>query len=69
MEIQEIRRIAGRYGINPAGMGKADLVRSIQRAEGVNDCFGSAASEECEEEGCLWRDDCFFESVAAEQAV
>ncbi|MGE5190371.1 MAG: SAP domain-containing protein [Gemmatimonadota bacterium] len=69
MDILEIRRIAGRLGINPAGMEKVDLVRAIQRAEGVADCFGCAASEECEEEGCLWREDCFFESVLEETAV
>jgi hypothetical protein len=69
MNILEIRRIAGQLGINPAGMEKADLVRAIQRAEGVNDCFGSAVSEECDEECCLWREECFFESVAREEAV
>lgn len=69
MDILEIRRIAGRHGINPAGMGKGDLVRAIQRAEGAADCFGAAPSEECDEECCRWREDCFFESVAEEEAV
>ena len=68
MDILEIRRIAGKLGINAAGMEKAELVRAIQRAEGVIDCFGSAADEECDEEGCLWREECFFESVAEEEA-
>ncbi len=69
MDILEIRRIARQYGINPAGMQKADVIRAIQRAEGVEDCFGSAAPEECDEENCLWREECFFESVAEEAAV
>ena len=69
MDILEIRRIAGKYGINPAGMEKGDLVRAVQRAEGIADCFGSAASEECDEECCLWREDCFLESIAEEEAV
>ena len=69
MDILEIRRIAGKYGINPAGMEKVDLIRAIQRAEGVSDCFGCADSEECDEEGCLWREECFFESFAEEEAV
>lgn len=69
MDILEIRRIAGQFGINTAGMEKVDLVRAIQRAEGVADCFGSAASEECDEESCLWREECFFESLAEEEAV
>lgn len=69
MEIQEIRRIAGQYGIDTRGMEKAELVRAIQRAEGVTDCFGSAGDAECEEESCLWREECFFESVAEQEAV
>ncbi len=67
MDILEIRRIAGQLGINPTGMEKADLVRAIQRAEGVTDCFGSAEPEECDEENCMWREDCFFESVTGEE--
>ncbi len=68
MEIAEIRRIAGQLGISPAGMTKADLVRAIQRAEGVPDCFGLAAPEECDEESCMWREECFFEAVVEERA-
>lgn len=62
MDIREIRRIAGQLGINPAGNGKADLIRAIQRAEGIVDCFGFAAVKECDETSCLWREDCLFES-------
>lgn len=69
MDILEIRRIAGQLGINAAGMEKGDLVRAVQRAEGLADCFGSAAAEECGEESCMWRDDCLFESVAEEESV
>jgi hypothetical protein len=67
MDIREIRRIARQMDIDPKGMGKADLIRAIQRAEGYADCFGSAAAEECDEESCLWREDCFFESVSEEK--
>ncbi len=69
MEIQEVRRIAGKYGINPAGMAKPDLVRAIQRAEGVSACFGCAEAEYCDEEGCLWREDCSFEALMRGEAV
>ncbi len=69
MELQELRRIAGKYGINPAGMAKPELVRAIQRAEGVSDCFGCAEAEYCDEEGCRWREDCAFEAVSAQAAV
>ena len=63
MDIREIRHIAGQLGIIPAGKGKTDLVRAIQRAEGIDDCFGLAAVKECDETSCLWREDCVFESV------
>jgi hypothetical protein len=66
MDIREIRHIAGQLGTNPAGKGKTDLVRAIQRAEGMDDCFGLAAVKECDENSCLWREDCFFESSAEE---
>jgi len=45
---------------------KAELIRAIQRAEGNIDCFGTAAEEECSQEGCLWREECFRESVTEE---
>jgi hypothetical protein len=66
MDIKEIRRIASRMVIDPKGLGKAELIRAIQRAEGNPECFGSAVSEDCDEEGCLWREDCFFESASEE---
>ncbi len=69
MDILEIRRIAAKYGINHAKMDKAGIIRAIQRSEGVEACFGSADAEECDEEGCLWREDCFFEAVGEEEAV
>ena len=64
MDIRDICHIAGQLGINAAGKGRADLVRAIQRAEGIDDCFGLAAVKECDEKSCLWRDDCLSESVA-----
>jgi hypothetical protein len=64
MDIREIHHIAGQFGINPAGKGKTDLIRAIQRAEGIDDCFGLAVGKECDEKSCLWREDCCFESSA-----
>lgn len=69
MEIGEIRKLAVRLGIEPAGMEKADLVRAIQRAEGLDECFGLASAEECDEESCVWREDCLFESVIEENVA
>lgn len=66
MEMEEIRAIARSRGVAPGGMGKTGLVRAIQRAEGRVDCYGTATQLECEEEDCLWREDCFFESAVEE---
>ncbi len=68
MELKEIRRIAKAMGIRTKGREKADLIRAIQRAEGNFDCFGTAVDEECDQESCLWREDCFFESAAEAKA-
>jgi len=66
MKMQEIRTIARSKGVNPGRMGKADLIRAIQLAEGNFDCFGTAVDEDCDQESCLWREDCFFESSMEE---
>jgi len=57
MKIKEIKKIAKKKGINPGKMGKKELIKSIQRAEGNFDCFGTAA-DYCDQLGCAWREDC-----------
>ena len=64
--MKEIRDMARQMGIRPTRMEKAELVRAIQRAEGNFDCYGTATEEECDQEECLWREDCFRVSVAEE---
>ena len=64
--MKEIREMARQSGIRPARMEKAELIRTIQRTEGNFDCYGTATEEECDQEECLWREDCFRESVAEE---
>jgi hypothetical protein len=64
--MKEIRAMARELGVRSARMEKAELIRAIQRAEGNFDCYGTATEEECDQEECLWREDCFKESVAAE---
>jgi hypothetical protein len=66
MEIKGVRSIARKRGIPFAGMGKEDLIRAIQLAEGNFDCYGTATEEECDQEGCLWREDCFAASTKEE---
>jgi hypothetical protein len=58
MVMQEIRDIARDIGIKPGRMSKVILVRTIQENEGNYACFATAMSGECEQGGCLWRDDC-----------
>lgn len=58
--------MARQLDVRSAHVGKADLIRAIQRAEGNFDCYGTATEEECDQEECLWREDCFRESVAEE---
>ena len=59
MKMDEIRSIAKSHGINPGKFTKAELIKYIQTDEGNFDCFASACSGECDQAGCLWREDCF----------
>ncbi len=69
MELWKIRKIAKHRGVERRwGLNKRDLVRAIQRREGNFDCFGSAWDGVCDQEGCLWRVDCFAEAAAARKA-
>jgi len=59
MQMQEIRDRAKEYGIKTAKLTKVSLVRSIQVAEGNFSCFATAVNGDCDQTGCLWREDCF----------
>ncbi|MBU0500567.1 MAG: SAP domain-containing protein [Gammaproteobacteria bacterium] len=65
MKVQEIKDIALGMGLKPGRMKKLDLVRSIQRHEGHNDCFGTNRVAHCNEMTCLWRADCLIEAKSA----
>ena len=60
MELNEVKRIAAKRGIKTGKMKKEEIIRSVQRAEGNFDCFGSAVSGECSQTNCLWRKDCLM---------
>jgi hypothetical protein len=62
MELSEVRRIASKHGIKAGKMKKDEIIRSIQRAEGNFDCFGSASSGECTQTDCIWRKDCLMKA-------
>ena len=58
MKIQAIRTIAKKMGVKVGNQNKIGLIRSIQRAEGNNDCFATPYVHECNQSSCLWREDC-----------
>ena len=59
MTVEEIRAKAKAAGITVnARMRKGDMVRAIQRAEGNQDCFGSAWRFDCPWHNCCWRSVC-----------
>ena len=58
MKLDEIKDIARQHGIKVGKMKKADLVKAIQIAEQNDPCFETGKSSTCEQEGCLWREDC-----------
>jgi hypothetical protein len=58
MKLEEVKKIAKKLGIQVKGMKKAEIIRTIQRDEGNNDCYDTGAAESCGQTDCLWRDDC-----------
>jgi len=58
MTVKEIQGIAKKMGLKAGKMKKADLVRTIQAAEGNTPCFQTNAVNSCGQANCLWRSDC-----------
>jgi len=58
MNLKEIKDMAKSQDIKVGNMKKENIIRSIQRAEGNFDCFGSAITGECNQMNCIWRGDC-----------
>jgi hypothetical protein len=60
MILKQVKDFAKSKGINPDKMKKTEIIKTIQRTEGNFDCFGTAAiAEYCDQQGCLWKTDCF----------
>ena len=59
MNMQEIRAIAQDHGVRSARLSKLNLIHEIQRVEGNFDCFATASEGYCDQQGCIWRSDCF----------
>ncbi|OHE60347.1 MAG: SAP domain-containing protein [Thermodesulfovibrio sp. RBG_19FT_COMBO_42_12] len=58
MTLKQVKEIAKVNGLKVGNMKKENIIRAIQRAEGNNDCFGSANAGICDQFNCLWREDC-----------
>jgi hypothetical protein len=58
MKLEEIKEIAKQYYIKTIKVKKSDLVRTIQLAEGNEQCFDSGRATLCGQDTCLWREDC-----------
>lgn len=63
--MKEIRTIAKTQGVKPLKQTKANLIKSIQLHEGNFDCFASTRQETCNENSCLWRNDCIGQTTKA----
>ncbi len=61
-DMGKIRKIAKGLGINTYPMKKPDIIRAIQRKESNIDCYGTSRVEYCDEQTCLWRNDCLSQS-------
>ena len=58
MRLSEIEKKAKQVNIKDTWKySKKDLIKTIQRAEGNFDCFGTAQGS-CNQTVCCWRNDC-----------
>ena len=58
MKINDVRKMAKGMNINTYRMKKKGIVRAIQQAENNMSCFATERVTMCNEDKCLWRDDC-----------
>lgn len=58
MTMTEIKAKARTLGISSGKMKKAELIHSIQIAEGCTPCFGRSGGT-CPWTECCWRKECF----------
>jgi len=57
MTVKELQKMTKGLGIKTTGLKKAELVKTIQSAEGNFACFGTA-TDYCDQMACLFREDC-----------
>ena len=67
MRIGEIKKMAKSLGLKASlQTKKPQLIKAIQRKEGNFDCFGTAIHY-CDQEKCLWREDCLTLSKSVQK--
>jgi hypothetical protein len=65
--LDDLIALGKKHYIFDASLGKTELIRKIQIAEGNFDCYAMAGSGECDQLKCSWREDCQLESAHASQ--
>ncbi|MBI4655094.1 MAG: SAP domain-containing protein [Nitrospirae bacterium] len=66
MTIKELQNIAKKKGVKATNLNrKADIIRTIQRAEGNFECFGTVTTGVCSQTDCLWLGDCRHSSLCS----
>jgi len=58
MNMNEVKQIARSRGLSPGRLKKVDLIRTMQREEGNASCFQTSQADACDQDQCLWREDC-----------
>lgn len=71
MKMDDVRKIAKKKGVKAGKLGKTELIRTIQKAEGNYDCHATSYVQECNQSNCLWRTDCMdaIQSAARSQGA
>lgn len=62
MKFNDIRKMAKGMGVNTYRMKKADVIHTIQHKENNIECYVTERVEYCNENSCIWRDDCLLNS-------
>jgi hypothetical protein len=57
MNMVAVKAKAKAIGIKTGKMRKAELIRTIQQAEGNSPCF-QTLKDDCGQQDCCWREDC-----------
>lgn len=57
MKVMELKKKAKKLGLKPGKMKKAEIIHSIQHAEGNIACFGQSNGQ-CSQSDCCFIDDC-----------